>query len=340
MPNLLNLRPDDIDTIEKRSNFSVGVIGCGRKGILFAYAFAKAGFKVMCSDADPSVVKKLTKGKTPFKQTEIESKIKNLINSEQLSVTSDLKKAVSHSDMAIITVAAKIDDKKIIDRSEVVSILKQVGAVLHSGMLVIYGEVAGLGFIEGLMKETLENTSGLKASQDFILAYIPVHNAQIKQFIEPIEDLELKIAVCDKRNLDTVLNIAKTVAKDVKPVDNLKTAEIITLFATAWQDVNAALASELAIFCEGANADYFEVSKTSEFSDPTFWPTTNDEENRSEAYLLLEGADNLNVKLRLPNLARQINEEMVKHAVNLTQDALRRCNKTLRRARNCGFRRS
>ena len=121
MPNLLNLRPDDIDTIEKRSNFSVGVIGCGRKGILFAYAFAKAGFKVMCSDVDPSVVKKLTKGKTPFKQTEIESKIKNLINSEQLSVTSDLKKAVSHSDMAIITVAAKIDDKKIIDRSEVLA---------------------------------------------------------------------------------------------------------------------------------------------------------------------------------------------------------------------------
>ena len=94
--------------------------------------------------------------------------------------------------MAIITVAAKIDDKKIIDRSEVVSILKQVGAVLHSGMLVIYGEVAGLGFIEGLMKETLENTSGLKASQDFILAYIPVHNAQIKQFIEPIEDFRAK----------------------------------------------------------------------------------------------------------------------------------------------------
>ena len=30
---------------------------------------------------------------------------------------------------------------------------------------------------------------------------------------------------------------------------------------------------------------------------------------------------------------RQINEDMVKHAVNLTQDALRSCGKTLRRAR-------
>ena len=62
---------------------------------------------------------------------------------------------------------AKVDDKKKIDHSEALARLKQVGAALHSGMLVIYGEVAGLGFIEGIMKETLENTSGLKAGQDF-----------------------------------------------------------------------------------------------------------------------------------------------------------------------------
>ena len=65
----------------------------------------------------------------------------------------------------------------------------------------------------------------------------------------------------------------------------------------------------------------------------SFWPTTVEEENKNEAYLLLESAENLNAKLRLPALARQINEDMVKHAVNLTQDALRSCGKTLRRAR-------
>ena len=112
MPNLLNLRPDDIDTIEKRSNFSVGVIGCGRKGILFAYAFAKAGFKVMCSDADPSVVKKLTKGKTPFKQTEIESKIKNLINSEQLTLQATLRKLFPTATWRLLLLLRKLTTKK------------------------------------------------------------------------------------------------------------------------------------------------------------------------------------------------------------------------------------
>ena len=333
MPNVLNLKLDEIDTNEKRSKLLVSVVGCGRKGILYAYAFAQAGFKVVCSDADPSVVKKLVKAKTPFRQPEIEGKIKSLINAGQLSVTGELKKAVSRSDAVIIAVSAKVDDKKKIDTSELLSTLKQVGEALHSGMLVVYGEVAGLGFIEGVMKETLENTSGLKVGQDFILAYVPIRNTQVKQFIEPIADLELKVAVAGKTGQNAVVTLLSAAVKNVEPTCDVKTAEIVTLFAAARQDANAALASELAVFCESANIDYFQVLKQPEFNDPSFKPTTNDEENKNEAYLLLEGAENLNVKLKLPDLARQINEEMVKHAVFLTQDALRSCDKTLRRAK-------
>jgi len=332
MPNVLNVKSNEIDTNEKRSKYVVSVAGCGRKGILYAYAFAGAGFKVICSDADASVVKKLARGKTPLREQEIERRIKSLINAGQLSVTSELKKAVSQSDVIIITVPAKVDDKKKIDSSEALNTLKQVGAALHSGVLVIYGEVAGLGFIEGTVKEILENTSGLKTGQDFGLAYSPIHNSQVKLF-EPITDLELNVAVVGKTSQDATLNLIKTITKNVKQISDVKTAEIVTLFTAAKQDTNAALAYELAVFCESANIDYFEVLKLSEFNDPSFWPTTIDEEIKTEAYLLLESAENLNAKLRLPTLARKTNEEMVKHAVNLTQEALRSCNKTLRRAK-------
>ena len=332
MPNVLYLKPDEIDTKEKRSKYQVSVVGCGQKGILYAVAFADAGFKVACLDSDPSVIKKLAKGKTSFAEQEIEAKIKGLINADQLSVTSDLENAVSQSNIIIITVPAKVDEKKKIDNSEALNACKQVGLALHSGTLVIYGEVAGLGFTEGIMKETLENTSGLKVGQDFGLAYIPLHNLGAKP-IEPAANLELKIAAIGKPSQDVAINFLKTITENVKRISNVKTAEIATLFEAAKQEANTALASELAVFCESANIDYFEVSKLLEFKDPSFWPTTVKEENKNETYLLLESAENLNVKLRLPTLARQINEDMVKHAVNLTQDALRSCGKTLRRAR-------
>ena len=332
MPSVLNVKPDEIDTNEKRSKYSVSVIGCGRKGVLYASALAEAGFKVTCSDADASVLKKLAKGKTPFGEQEIEGKIKSLINVGQLSFTGELKKAVSRSDVIIITVPAKIDDKKKIDSSEALNTVKQVGAALHSGVLVIYGEVAGLGFIEGMMKETLENTSGLKVGQDFSLAYIPIHNSQVK-LAEQMTDLELNVAVVEKTSQDATLNFVRTITRNVKQISDVKTAEIVTLFRAAKQDTNAALASELAVFCESGNVDYFEVLKLLEFNDPSFWPTIFNAENKTEVYLLLESAENLNAKLSLPTLSRKINEEMIKHAVNLTQDALRSCDKTLGRAR-------
>ena len=200
-------------------------------------------------------------------------------------------------------------------------------------MLVAYGEVAGLGFIEGAMKETLENTSGLKAGQDFVLAYLPLRNSQAQQLVDSTADLKLQIALAGKTGQEAALNLLRTIAKNVNQIADVKTAEIATLFAAAKQDANAALANEFAVFCESANIDYFEILRSSEYNDPSFWPSIDDEENKNEAYLLLESVENLNAKLRLPALVRQINEEMVKHAVNLTQDALRSCNKTLRRSK-------
>jgi len=174
MPAVLHLKTEEIDTNEKRGKYTASVIGCGQKGVLYAIAFADAGFKVICTDANQSMVKCLTKGKTLFPDREIESKLKSLVRSGQLSVTSELKKAVSQSDIIILTLTAKIDDKKHPDYSEVESTCKQVGAALRQGSLFIYGGIAGLGFTEGVIKETLENTSGLKVGEDFGLVYNPI----------------------------------------------------------------------------------------------------------------------------------------------------------------------
>ncbi len=327
MPSILNLKPEDLDSIEKRSQFTVGILGCGQRGILYANAFAETGFKVLCTDSDPSVVKKVAKGKLAFSEPEVEAIFKSQIKKGQIDVTDDLKKSVAQSDIVIIAFTAKVNKQKKTDITQTVNACKQVGATLHQGVLVVYGGIAGFGFTEGIIKETLENTSGLKAGQDFGLIYNPILTLS-----ETMANQELKIAANDNVSLNTALTIFKIIAKNVKPINNVKTLEIETLFTLAKQDTNVALANEFAIFCENAKIDYFEILKRQDSKDRSFWPTIGETENNTEAHLLLESAENLNVKLRLPVLARQINEEMVKYAVNLTQDALRSCGKTLRRA--------
>jgi nucleotide sugar dehydrogenase len=334
MPAVLHSKTEEIDTNEKRGKYTVSVIGCGQKGVLYAIAFADAGFKVICTDADQSLVKCLAKGKTLVPDREIESKLKSLVRSGQLSVTSELKKAVSQSDIIIMTLTAKIDDKKHPNYSEVESACKQVGAALRQGSLCIYGGTAGLGFTEGVIKETLENTSGLKVGEDFGLVYNPIQLCGGQAFVS-VANQELTVAALDAASLDAASKVLGTITrKKIKQSLDVKTAEAALLFTVATQDANIALANELAVFCESAGIDYFETLKLMDTLATRFFPTVAAEEgDRNEAYLLLESVENLNAKLTLSTLARKINEDMVRHAVNLTKDTLRSCGKTLRRAR-------
>ena len=336
MTDVLHLKPEDVDAIEKRGKHSVCVVGCERLGIAFAVAFVEAGFKVVCADADQSIVKRLAKGRTAFSTRELESKLKNCLRSGALNVTSDMKSAVTQSEIIILSTNLKIDTKKNSDYSDPENLCKQIGSVMQRGGLVIYGGMTSFGFTEGVVKEALENTSGFKAGTDFGLAYINSQAVEREQLIECFSDQEWNVAANDKMSLDAASLLMSTATKKtLRQTMNIKVAELATLFAVARRDVTVALTNELAVLCEKAAVDQFEVMKlmNRELQASGNSPAIAEGGEETEAYLLLESAENLGVKLRLPELARQVNEGMVRHAISLTQDTLRSGSKTLRRAR-------
>ena len=336
MPDALHLNPEEIDSVEKRGKYTVSVIGCGQKGINYGLAFAEAGFKVVCTDPDQSVVRPLSRGRMPLPDREMESKLKIFTRTGMLSFTSDTKNSVAQSDIIILTIAVKIDAKKNADYSEIENSCKQVGAALRRGGMVIYGGVASLGLMEGIVKETLENTSGLKTGEDLGLAYNPAVISDGDRPSESFSDKELLVAANDKNSLNSAaIILAILTKKGVRQIPDFKTAELATLFGVARLDANVALSNEFAMLCENSGKDYFETLEISDmgFLERNYAPSVAEESWRDELYLLLESAENLNAKLRLTTVAIQVNESMVRHAVNLMQDALRSCGKTLRRAR-------
>lgn len=329
----MHLKIEEVDAPEKRGKYTVTLIGCANKAVQYALAFADAGFKVVCVDPDQSVIKRLSKGRVYLGDRKAESKLKYFISKEQLNVTSDLKGAVSSSDVLLFNVDVKIDNKKE-DASEIEGLCKQIGKALQKGSLIVYCGVAGLGAVETIIKENVENTSGLKVGEDFGLAYCPMHFTKGTE--QHIGDRELIIASNDKISLDSTALIFQQITKRcVKKSSDTKILELTMLFAAVKQDVAVALANEMAMFCEKASVDYIEIAKLLEYfsNDAKALPTISEEAHRHESYLLIENADNLNAKFRLPSLATKINEEMTKYAVNLVQDALHDGGKTLRRAR-------
>lgn len=332
-PSMLHAKLEEFDTFKKRENFKIGIIGCSPIGILHACLFAEAGFKVVCGDTDQTIVNLLRKGKASFMRREVESKLKKLLKSGYLSTVNDIKRSVSQSDIIIIPVTWKIDEKKNIDYSEIEDTCRKVASVLRSGSLVIILGVAGFGFTEGVIKEVLESSSGLRVGTDFGLAYVPTLNGQT---LETLVNRERIVAATEKDSLNSASNIIEVITKkSIKKTLNVKIAELAVLFRAVKKNVDAALDYELAIFCEKAACDYNKIFRILNIdgSHTASFPNFTEENGRKEAYLLFEGAENLNVKLRIPVLARKINKEMVRHATNLVQSALRDCGKTLRRTR-------
>ena len=335
MPPVLHLNKENIDTAEKRAFYTVGFIGCGQKAVFAALAFAEAGFKVQCTDADQSVTRRLSKGNVKLGNREAEVKLKTFVRAEQLAASSNLKAVVAASDILVLTISTKVDDKKAADRSEAESIFKQVGAVLPRSSLVIYAGIGGFGFTEDVVKENLENTSGLKVGIDFGLAYCPIDVA-IGQHEKQTSSMEMTVTADDKFSLDSAALVIETLSKkSVKKILGIKIAELAVLFDAARQDLNLAMTNELAAFCEAAGVDYTgvqEIMGNNARQEPVE-PTISEETSRNEAYMLLENAENISVKLRLSALARQVNEDMIRHAINLTQEAMRSGGKPLRRAK-------
>jgi len=336
MPDFLHLQLQDVENFEKRRKYTICVIGCGLQGVQYAITFIQAGFKVFCVDANQSLIKRLSKGKVAFSERGLDSKLKRYLRAGILNFTSDLKGVAAQSDVIILATNFKFDEKKTSDFSEVESFCKQIGSVMQREVLIIYGGMTNFGFTEGVIKEKLENTSGLKAGLSFGLAYIHCQAIEKESQTEKGNDCEWIVAADDKTSLDAASLLFSIITKKaIKQMISLKVAEMATLFTFARREVIVALTNELAVLCEKTGVDYFE---TLQFMMPQLppsysMPTIEEGDKKNEIYSLLESAENLGVKLRIPELARRINESMVKHGIRLTQDALRSCGKTLRRSR-------
>jgi nucleotide sugar dehydrogenase len=328
-------KPEEIDTPEKREKYTVTIIGCEQTGIFQAVLFADAGFKVICADTDPTKVSNIMKCKLTGFKGDVENRIRGYLKTGRLNATTEIKKAVSQSDIIAMTIPAKIDSKKKPDYSEIKNTCKIMGSNLRGGSAIFDMSIAGIGVTEGIVKETLENASGYKAGTQFALVYAPIPPSCCATY-EAVKECRRVAAASDKKTLQAAVAILESLTKKtVCTTENTRTAEAAILFEIARGDSETATASELACLCEKLGVDGLEAQKLMNHnSNYPMLPVG--EVNRhidEEAYILLEDAENLNVKLRLQAAAREINEETAKHTTNLAKDALRNCGKTLKRAR-------
>ena len=335
MPTMMVTEKEAIDAFEKRKEYTISVVGCGRMGLPTACLFAEAGYNVIGVDVDRRVVNLIKKGKAPFLEPGLNELIKKHTQEDRLTATNNAEEAASTSDVIIFIVPTRIDEKKRPDYSQAEKACKDVGMGLRSGSLVIFESTMGPGETEKNVKKTLEGASGLKAGSDFGLAYSPIR-ATAGRVLQDIANYPRVIGAIDDRSLKVACLILGSVMKsELIVVKNIKTAEAVKLFENVYRDVNLALSNDLGCFCEKGGIDYFEAQKAAN-TQPychLLIPGLVSGHIPTDPYLLLEEAENLNVKLGMVKLARATNDGILDHSIRLVSDALRSCGKPFRRAK-------
>jgi nucleotide sugar dehydrogenase len=331
----MKLETKDLDTAEKRGKYTVCVIGCGRIGLPTACTFAEAGFQVIGVDADPSVVSALRKGRVSFVETGLAVLVKKYVKTGRLKATGDVIKAVSQSDIVLIVVATMVDEKRKPDYSYVEKACKDVGMGLRRGTLIILASTVGPGITENLVKDALENASGLKAGKDFGLANSPTRAAPGRILQDLVTYARIAGAI-NEESFRVAHLILGTICKGkIIKVRDMRTAETVKLFENVYRDVCLALSNDFGLLCEKIKVDYLEAQAAAN-TQPychLLRPGIVGGHIPKDPYLLLEEAENAGANLSLVALARKINDAMPQHAVQLARDALSRYQKPFRRAK-------
>jgi UDP-N-acetyl-D-mannosaminuronic acid dehydrogenase len=274
--------------------------------------------------------------RSPSTESQLEALIRKHMKEGRFTTATDAKNSTSISDIIVFMVPTPFDRRKKPDYSYVEKVCREVGMGLRSGSLVIFQSTVGPGVTETLVKETLENASGLKAGIDFGLAYSPIHAAS-EQSLEDVTKHARVVGAINQQSLEAACLVLETITKgEIITVRNIRTAEAAKLLESVCLDVNIALANEFARFCEKAGIDFLEVrnaTNTQAFCYLQVPGIVSGRHTSKDPYLLATEAEEMNVKLRMLTLARKINDEMLTHTLCLARDALRSCGKTLRRAK-------
>jgi len=250
----------------------IAIIGLGYVGLPLSLQFARSGATVLGLDIDPKKIDSIHNGQSYIKH--IESKdIETLVETEKLSASTDFSR-VREVDAVIICVPTPLGKNREPDISYVVKSAEAVAPFIQKGTTFILESTTYPGTTDEDLRNVLEEGSGLKAGDEFHLAFSPERedpgNPQ-----SVVATIPKVIGGYTPRCLEKAIEVYSTAIKTLVPVSSCRAAEATKLLENIFRSVNIALVNELKLVYEAMDIDVWEVinaAKTKPFGYMPFYP--------------------------------------------------------------------
>jgi nucleotide sugar dehydrogenase len=320
-----------LDKIKNRKA-KICIVGLGYVGLPTAIFFAENGFTVTGVARNEKNIAKINKGMSTIGELNLDSRLSEVVKAKRLVATSDLERATMDSDIIISIVPTPVDEFKDPDLTPIISSGKEIAKGLSKDKLVILESTVYPGVTEECLQPILEE-SGLKAGEDFGLAYCPErYNPGDEEHV--IEKVSRVVGGITPEWAEITRELYQIIIdEDIKVLKNIKTAEAAKVIENTQRDLNIALMNELAMIFELLNIDVMDVidGASTKWNFNVYYPGAGVGGHclPVDPYYLVKKAKELGYHSKVIAAGRSINDNMPLHMYRLIQDALNEKEKSI-----------
>jgi UDP-N-acetyl-D-glucosamine dehydrogenase len=314
----------------------VGVVGLGYVGLPLVQAFVDAGFRTLGFDVDQTKIDRLRAGQSYIGHLPSEW-LASCISEETFEPTADLRR-MADADVVIICVPTPLNDSRDPDLSYIESTARQIAAVLRPGQLIVLESTTYPGTTRDVVLPLLA-TTGLKAGQDYFLAYSPERedpgNAD-----HSARRIPKVVGGLDARSRELAEILYRHAVPEVVPVSSCEVAEACKILENTYRAINIALVNELKMLYDRMGIDVWEVidaAKTKPFGFQAFYPGPGLGGHciPIDPFYLTWLARKHGQSTRFIELAGEINTRMPEYVVERITWALNEAGRAVRGSRVC-----
>lgn len=298
---------------------TICVVGLGYVGLPTASMLAARGYHVYGLDVSPDVVRELQAGRTRISEKDLDTLVHAAVQSGNLRCGT----APEAADIFVIAVPTPVREDRTADLEAVSAAARSIATVLKHGDLVILESTVPPGTTTGVLRDLLER-SGLHAGVDFLLAHCPERVLPGNLLVELVTNDRI-IGGLDDRSAAAASELyASFVTGELLKTD-ATTAELVKLMENTHRDVNIALANEFALLAERLGIDVWHALKLAsrhprvQFLRPG--PGVGGHCIAVDPWFVVQTAPQV---ARLIALARDVNDSMPSHVIDLVREAVGR----------------
>ena len=304
----------------------LAVIGLGYVGLPVACEFARVGFDVTGVETKKDRVTRINRGESPIEGNEpgLAELLGEVVETCRFRATSNYQE-IRDRDVILIDVETPVDENNIPRYEALKAAIKDLGPVLRPGSLVIIESTIAPGTMVNLVLPLLTESSGSDLNEGFYLGNCP-ERVMPGKLLSNLRKVSRVVGGMSQETAETMSTLYRHIVQADLDATDCVTAELVKTVENAYRDVQIAFANEVALICEAVGGDVWKVRELVNKSPGRQMHLPGAGVGGhcipKDPWLLAYGGRDKGVPMQLIPIARNINDSMPRHMLELLQDRL------------------